>query len=113
MSKEIFITEVERFVNQLSDEAKAYFEEFKTSKVGVPKAITDKGKIILKDMQENETNSNNIFKSKDIGERIGVSGRSVSGSIRALIALGYVEKNGADPVTYGLTDLGRDFSVDN
>lgn len=113
MSKEVFIKEVENFVDKLSTEAQAYFEEFKTAKVGVPKAITDKGRIILKDMQENVKDCNNIFKAAAIGERLGISGRSVSGSIRALIALGYVEKVGTDPVTYGLTDLGRNFSVDN
>ena len=55
---------------------------------------------------------NNIFKAKDIGEDLGISGRSVSGSIRALVAGGYVEKLGKDPVVYGLTELGKTYDLD-
>lgn len=113
ISKSEFLEEIEKLRAEMTQEAQEYLEELKANRIGVPKTISDKGKVILKDMQDNEVEFKNIFKSKDIGERIGVSGRSVSGSIRALIALGYVEKNGVDPVTYGLTDLGRNFSVDN
>lgn len=61
-------------------------------------------------MQENM--GENKFKSKDIGERLGISGRSVSGSIRSLIALGYVEKISNEPVVYALTDAGMNFNID-
>ena len=110
--KETFITEVENFVEKLSDEAKEYFETLKRP-VGVSSKMTDKGKAILQVMREKENGSENmIFKAKDIGEALGVSGRSVSGSMRALVANGYVEKASKDPVTYALTDDGRTYDLD-
>ena len=108
--KEIFIEEVEKFIEKCSDEAKEYFEELKTQKT--KEGITDKGKAILKIMQEKYDLVNNIFKAKDIGEDLGISGRSVSGSIRALVAGGYVEKLGKDPVVYGLTESGKAYEFD-
>lgn len=69
--------------------------------------LTDKNKTILKWMQENVTNYNNVFNAKQIGDGLFMSGRSVSGSIRKLVTLGYVEKQGKDPVCYSLTDNGK------
>ena len=69
--------------------------------------LTDKNKTILKWMQENITNYNNVFNAKQIGDGLFMSGRSVSGSIRKLVTLGYVEKQGKDPVCYSLTDNGK------
>lgn len=111
MSKrDVFIEEVEEFIGRCSEEAKEYFEEFKSQKV--KEGITDKGKAILKVMREKCDLVNNIFKAKDIGEDLGISGRSVSGSVRALVAGGYVEKLGKDPVVYGLTELGKTYDLD-
>lgn len=111
MSKrDVFIEEVEKFIGKCSEEAKEYFEEFKKQKT--KEGITDKGKAILKVMQEKSELVNNIFKAKDIGEDLGISGRSVSGSIRALVAGGYVEKLGKDPVVYGLTEAGKEYPLD-
>lgn len=114
MSKKVFLSEIQEMINNkdlvLSEEAMKGFEELTTAKAFTPKEITDKGKVILKDMQDN--NTSNEFKAKDIGERLGISGRSVSGSIRALIALGYVVKIGTDPVVYALTDEGMNFNID-
>lgn len=111
MSKrDVFIEEVEEFIGRCSEEAKSYFEEFKAQKT--KEGITDKGKAILKIMQEKCDLVNNIFKAKDIGEDLGISGRSVSGSIRALVAGGYVEKLGKDPVVYGLTEAGKAYDLD-
>ena len=114
MSKKVFLSEISNLINEgkinLSEEAMKGYEELATAKAFVPKEITDKGKVILKDMQENDTG--NGFKAKDIGERLGISGRSVSGSIRSLIALGYVEKISTDPVVYGLTSAGESFNID-
>ena len=111
MSKrEVFIEEVEEFIGRCSEEAKSYFEEFKAQKT--KEGVTDKGKAILKIMQEKCDLVNNIFKAKDIGEDLGISGRSVSGSIRALVAGGYVEKLGKDPVVYGLTEIGKAYDLD-
>lgn len=114
MSKKVFLSEIKEMIDnkdiELSEEAMKGFEELITAKAFTPKEITDKGKVILKDMQENM--GENKFKSKDIGERLGISGRSVSGSIRSLIALGYVEKISNEPVIYALTDAGMNFNID-
>ena len=114
MSKKVFLSEISDLINGgklvLSEEAMKGYEELVTAKAFVPKEITDKGKVILKDMQENY--GSNEFKAKDIGERLGISGRSVSGSIRSLIALGYVTKISTDPVVYALTDAGENFNID-
>lgn len=111
MSKrDVFIEEVEEFIGKCSEEAKSYFEEFKAQKV--KEGVTDKGKAILKVMQEKCELNSNIFKSKEIGEDLGISGRSVSGSIRALVTGGYVEKIGKDPVTYALTETGKAYDLD-
>ena len=63
-------------------------------------------------MQSNEDKYNNLFTSKEIGEGLFMSSRSVSGSMRKIIANGFVEKVGKDPVTYSLTDEGRNKQID-
>ena len=66
----------------------------------------DKLKAVVEDMQDNKDNCNNIFKSKDIAERLFVASRSVSGAMKKLITEGFVKKVGTDPVVYSLTDKG-------
>ena len=76
--------------------------------------MTENGSKILKYMQSNENKNkyNNLFTSKEIGEGLFMSSRSVSGSMRKIIANGFVEKVGKDPVTYSLTDEGRNKQID-
>lgn len=74
--------------------------------------MTENGSKILKYMQSNENKYNNLFTSKEIGEGLFMSSRSVSGSMRKIIANGFVEKVGKDPVTYSLTDGGRNKQID-
>lgn len=75
--------------------------------------FTENGIKILKCMKENQEKYINIFKAKDIGEMLFIAPRSVSGSMKKLIADGYVEKIGSAPVTYGLTELGKTCELDN
>ena len=42
-----------------------------------------------------------------IGEGLFIHARSVTGAMRKLIADGYVEKTGQNPVSYSLTDTAR------
>ena len=109
--KDVFISDVEKFVNQLSEEGKEYFETLKRP-VGVSDKMTDKGKAILATMRDQEDEVGKTYKAAEIGETLGISGRSVSGSMRALVANGYVVKASSDPVTYALTDEGRNFDLD-
>ena len=114
-NKEIFIKSIQEEIDngmELPDEAVAYFEELKNGKASLG-GLTVNGKIILGFLQNNFEQYNNIFTSKNIAEKIGVPSRSVSGAIRKLVSDGYVKKLNSNPVSYELTDLGKDFQIDN
>ena len=105
---ELLLTSKEGF--ELSESAMTYFESLKKDK-GHSKAITENGIKILQYMQENWESRNNLFKAAEIGEGLFMSGRSVSGSMRKLVADGYVVKEGKDPVCYSITDSGKSFEL--
>ena len=88
-------------------EALAYFETLKVEKIKEKVAFTDNGKLILQYMIDNIEQHSNLFKARDIADGTFISSRSVSGSMRKLITDGYVEKMGAEPIVYSLTDLGK------
>ena len=67
--------------------------------------FTNNGKIILHFFQEHQDVPS--WKTKDIAEVIGLSSRSVSGSLRKLVADGYIDKIGKDPILYCLTEKGK------
>jgi len=75
--------------------------------VGKPK-FTENGKLVLKYMQNNKENYNNLFKAKEIGEGLGISSRTASGAMRKLVTDGYIEKIGEAPVVYSLTAAGTE-----
>lgn len=110
-NKEKFIEDVENVIEQLSEQGLEYFNQLKEEKA--KSEFTEKGQKILIYMQNNYKKYNNIFKAKVIGEGLFMSGRSVSGSIRKLITDGYIAKNTGNPVTYSLTDLGKEYKFDN
>ena len=113
--REIFISELDKALTDgliLSEEAIDYFNEVKNGKP-TKGGMTENGIKILQFMVENIEKYNNIFKSKDIGEGLFMSARSVSGSMRKLLTDGYCTKTGSDPVCYSLTEKGKDFSIDN
>lgn len=85
-----------------SEEAEAAVEYFHSLRDGKSTTITENGQRILSYMQDNYNKYNNIFKAKDIGEGLGISSRSVTGSIRGLVNLGLVTKEGKNPVMYSL-----------
>lgn len=76
------------------------------------KTFTENGLKIFECMRENEQKYINVFKAKEIGELLFMTPRSVSGSMKKLIADGFVEKVGANPVAYGLTELGKAYEFD-
>lgn len=71
--------------------------------------FTENGKLILQYMQEHMTTG--MGKAKDIAEGIGISSRGVSGAIRKLVTDGYVEKIGADPAVYAITEKGKNKEI--
>ena len=90
-----------------------FFKEFKEGKVKNSKEMTENGRKSLIWMQENLESMNNIFTAKEIAEGLFTSGRSISGSMRKLINDGYVEKIGANPVQYTLTEKGINYKFEN
>lgn len=72
--------------------------------------FTDNGKMILVFLQEHP--ENDTWKSKDIAELLGISSRSVSGSMRKLVNDGYVEKIDDNPAIYAITTKGKDIKID-
>ena len=113
--KETFIDEVKRAINKTGNNVEDWFSEdaldfwngLTLAGGGSEKPLfTPNGKLILKYMQDNKENYNNIFKAKDIGEGLGISSRTASGGLRKLVTDAYVEKVGADPIVYALTDKG-------
>lgn len=114
MAKKDFIQEIGDLIDnediQLSPKALEYFEELKTKKSSGE--MTENGKRILEFLQNHYEEYNNVLKAKNIGEGLGISGRSVSGSIRKLITDGFVEKIGKEPVSYAITDLGKSYQFD-
>jgi DNA-binding MarR family transcriptional regulator len=116
--KEAFIEMVEEFIsNFISPEgldrserttmALEYFEELKSEKPKEKVEITENGAKVLDYMQKNYESCNNTFNAKSIGEGLFVSSRSVSGSMKKLITEGFVEKTNLNPVTYGITEKGK------
>ena len=123
--KEIFIEKIEQLISDVpdffgsdaeaADKALKFFNDLKKEKPSNSKSSslpTENGMKILRFMNENHLKYNNTFKAKDIGEGLFTSGRSVSGSMKKLVADGYASKEGKDPVVYGITDAGLSFFLD-
>lgn len=94
------------------EDAKAYFEAFKGGEAKEKPAFTENGKLVLDFMQKNKESFNNLFKAKEIGEGMGITSRTASGAMRKLVADGYVERLGENPVIYGLTEKGISAALD-
>ena len=108
--KSAFIEEITKLLmdapeNYLSEDALDFWNGLQTSEAEKMQ-FTDNGKIILQYMRDNKEQFNNLFKAKDIGEGLGISSRTASGSMRKLVADGYIEKIGNTPVVYSLTNTG-------
>lgn len=106
-----FIEEIETFKDKLSIEAQEFLEELKLKSLETPE-FTEKGLKILMCMQDNKDKYMNVFSSKILGELLFASPRSISGAMKKIIAQGYVEKVGQNPVSYGLTPKGMEYKVD-
>ena len=108
--KKIFISTVEALFAENCDfsnvfipqEAIDFFEDYKKSNTS--KALfTEKGIKIIEALREEE----GWISAKALGEKLDVSGRSISGACRKLISDGYVEKSDDKPAGYRITELGK------
>lgn len=96
---------------QMNEDASLYWEGFCATKDEKEKPLlSDNGKIILKFLQDNR--DTRTWTSKVLGEQIGISSRSASGSMRKLVEEGFVEKCGADPIAYAITDKGININIE-
>lgn len=117
--KEKFIEEVKRAINKTGNAVEDWFSEDALDfwnglqmGGGTNKSkFTDNGKLVLTFMKENKDTYKNLFKAKDVGEGLGIASRTASGAMRKLVTDGYIEKVGADPVVYAITQSGIDVDV--
>ena len=108
--KQAFIADLEKIKELediLSPDGLDYWNALKVTKENDKPKFTENGKMVLGYMQKNKEIHNNIFKSKEIGEGLGISSRTASGAMRKLVTDGYVEKIASDPVIYALTNIGE------
>lgn len=106
--KDIFIETVEQLFKEnefnIPPAALDFFNDYKKGKSSNAQVITDKGLIILKELAAID----DWTSAKALGERIDISGRSVGTSMRKLCTDGYAEKKGSSPVSYRITDAGKE-----
>ena len=87
-----------------------YYEILRTQQ-GIAKEkplLTETGAEILRYLQTNNIQNG---KAKEIADGMGVPSKKISGSMRKLVTDGFVEKIGANPVVYALTDKGKNFNI--
>ena len=97
--------------NPMPDNLVEYWEKFKGVKgEGEKPLFTENGKQILTYLQEHSDVE--IWKSRDIAEGLLISSRSISGALRKLVADGFVEKVGQDPIIYSITEKGKEIKID-
>ena len=109
--KDIFIDTVDMLFQQNSfnvpPEALDFFEDYKKGKTSNRKEITEKGITILKGLRE----VGDWITAKSLGEKIDMSGRSVSGSLRKLVEDGFVEKKASTPAVYKVSEKGITYEI--
>ena len=106
-----FIQELDSIdiTEQLSENAIEFYNQLKEKTQNI---LTENGKKIIICMQQN-TQKYKSFNSKQLGELLFMSPRSIAGSMKKLINEGYCLKNKTNPITYELTNLGKDLELDN
>lgn len=91
-------------VDDMPEDVASYWNGLILTKEKEKPAFTDNGKMILQFLQ---TAVGTHYTSKEMAEAITLSSRTVSGAMRKLVNDGYVEKVGADPVVYEITEKGK------
>ncbi len=104
--KKIFIDTVEGLFTayplSVPTEAHEFFDDYKKSGAQA-KLFTDKGIAVIQEMREID----DWISAKSLGERMDLSGRSVSGTMRKLVTDGYIEKKAGSPAMYKITEKGK------
>ena len=97
-------------IEDLDQDVLDYFETLKKKNNSKGVEMTENGNNIVEYMQNNWEETDNKFLSKEIGEGLFTSSRSVSGAMRKLVSDGYVDKSEDTPIIYSLTDKGKEYS---
>ena len=110
-----FIDFVEKIINttpnlKMPDGARVYFEALKNDKNSSKPMFTENGKLILRFLKDNLDTE--LWKAKDIAERLFISSRTASGAMWKLVSDGFVEKIGTNPVIYTITQKGKEIEID-
>ena len=96
----------------IPDEVKEFYDILRSQQdkhIDKP-LFTETGLQILEYLKAKDVKS---LKAKDIADGMEISSRKVSGSIRKLVTDGFVEKYGANPVVYTLTEKGKNFDIES
>lgn len=114
--KEKFIDEITKMLEDspekyLSPDALDYWNGILKGCESDKPQFTPNGKLILQYMRDNKDQYNNVFKAKEIGEGLGISSRTASGSMRKLVSDGFIEKIGSEPVIYAVTPAGLEVNL--
>ena len=72
--------------------------------------FTDNGKVVLGFLQT--ADSEEKYSAKIIAENLGLSAKTVSGSMRKLVTDGFIEKVGTDPCLYTITEKGKNIIIE-
>lgn len=107
-----FVEYVENNLNveEMPEELKNYWAAFKSVEEVEKPTFTEHGKMIMEFLQEHYDIYTG-FKARDIADGLFVSSRVVSGSMRKLVADGYVDKASQNPVSYVLTNKGKNCEI--
>lgn len=110
--KNDFINYVEKVLNEneISEDGLKFWKFFKENKDIEKPLFTENGKKIFIFLRENLDTE--LWKSKDIAERLGISSRSVSGAMRKLVSDNFVEKVSTEPIVYTLTEFGKNYNIE-
>lgn len=91
-------------ITTLAPEGAREFYKLLQIYVDAEEPLPEKSTALLTFMQENKEKYNNLFTSAAIATEMGISGKSVGGSMRSLVSKGYVTKIAGTPVVYQLTN---------
>lgn len=100
-----FLEEIEKYYEELSPQSQDFYNQLKKK---IKEELTEKGEKILSCMLNNQIKYSNNFSARQLGEILFMSPRSVSGAIRKLISCDYVTKQESNPITYSITEKGKD-----
>ena len=111
MTMQEFLKEIDSHRDVLSESAIEFLNEL-LEKNSTENILTETGRKILISMYTNKETFLNTFSSKQLGELLFMSARSISGSMRKLVTDGFVEKVGQDPAIYTITEKGKNYIIE-